>query len=352
MTVEPDSIVPPAVSMGAGPLTREQLFRDIFLPLYPDDVGDLRADANPDKDPRPFAHLSQAAKLFQMGAEARLNSLIGASVATLALDGSDASVKRLSSVLNKELRDNLLQRGRAGTAENELFNFVVHGAAYVGECICKNHGGRWSARHPLWESVVQLDSNAGTAQLPVFHWWLRSLADEELGRHTLADRYRAHVERPCFDAGALLPIVADADRKLPRIKKVRYDVLYKHMKAHLPELKDLGADFPTAERFAQYDFKWLDFLLVGGGRSLVMYGQSAKGINLFWLTRAGFESALFIPCDAFPEPIVRRTEIAVARPKENTEAAAPSSVASVEVIQIHFAASEKPQVHEVLWWGP
>jgi hypothetical protein len=164
--------------------------------------------------------------------------------------------------------------------------------------------------------------------------------------YSLADRYRAHVERPCFDGSQLPPIVTDLDRKLPRIKKVRYDVLYKHMKAHLPELKDLGEDFPSPERFAQYEFKWLDFLLAGGGRSLVMYGQTPKGLHLFWLTHTGFESTLFIPCDAFPEPIVRSAEAAIARSKSD---AAPRTI---EVTQIHFAVGEKQQVHEVLWWGP
>ena len=32
-------------------------------------------------------------------------------------------------------------RGAAGSPESALFNAVVHGAAYVGSCIVKNHGG-------------------------------------------------------------------------------------------------------------------------------------------------------------------------------------------------------------------
>ena len=113
-------------------------------------------------------------------------------------------------------------------------------------------------RRPLWESVVHLTSRAGEATLAIFHWWLKSLADDALDASssvavatTLADRYRTHVEIPCARPEDL-PLIAAGERKIPRLAKVRYDTLYKHLKAHVPELRDLGEHFPTAERFDQY----------------------------------------------------------------------------------------------------
>jgi hypothetical protein len=328
------------------------LLAKYFAPLYPDDVGDLRADANPDRDPRPFAHLKEAAELLARGAVPRL-AMHGVQV-DLVLDFSDQSVVSLARALTPALRDRLASVGAAGSAENELFNFVVHGSAYLGECIRRNHGGEWSARHPLWESVVTIRSAAGQADIPVFHWWLKSLSDVELGEPTMADRYRLHVAQPTFSADAL-PIIAPPDRRMPRIKKVRYDVLYKHLKAHLPELKDLGVDFPSPERLAEFELKWLDFHWAGGGRTLIMAGLGSKGLHLFWLRSTGFSGAMFVACDAFPEPVIRVTYTTAAtlgntgsKPTDDVAVPAPT----VEVVQIHFAQDERKQVHEVLWWGP
>ena len=35
---------------------------------------------------------------------------------------------------------------------------------------------------------------------------------------------------------------------MPRLTKVRYDLLYKHLKAHAPEIRFLGEDFPAQPR--------------------------------------------------------------------------------------------------------
>jgi hypothetical protein len=217
--------------------------------------------------------------------------------------------------------------------EGELFNVVVHGAAYVGACIVKNHGGEWTARRPLWESLVKLRSRAGDGELAVFHWWLKSLADDALdgGAGTLADRYRAHVEIACARPEDL-PIIAPPDRALPRIAKtVRYDVLYKHLRAHLPELRDLGAEFPSAERFAEYGFKWMGFVLAGGGRMLVMHAQSEHGAHLFWVGAGGFEKSAFYPSDAFPEHRVKLEG---------------------DKLVVVVSVDGKVVAHEMLWWGP
>ena len=263
--------------------------------LKPTSPGARAIDANPARNPAIFAHLDDAANVFARQSSA----LLGLQV---ALDFTDASVHRLSAALTRERRDAWAAAGEAGTPENELFNVVVHGAAYVGACIVRAHEGTWSARRPLWESVVQLRSRAGEAELAVFHWWLKTLADEDLDRGvTLADRYRAHVENPTANPESL-PIIAPADRRLPRLVKPRYDTLHKWLKAHLPELRDVGEHFPSPERFEELAFTSLDFVLVGEGRMLLLAGANAHGLHLFWLTTSGFEKSAFFPCDSFPEP--------------------------------------------------
>jgi hypothetical protein len=309
------------------PLAAESLFREVFLPLYPDDVrGDLgrarREDANPANNPGVLAHLDDAAEVFVRMAEAALG------VSADALDYSDASVHRLSAALTEERRDALLAMGQKGTAENALFNVVVHGAAYVGACIVRGHGGTWAVRRPLWESLVRLSSRAGEADLALFPWWLKSLSGEG---GTLADRYRTHVEVPRAKPEAL-PIIAPPDRKLPRLAKVRYDVFYKYIRANLPELRDVGEAFPSPERFEELGFKSLGFLLVGGGRMLVVSGANVHGLHAFWLTKEGFEKSAFWPADAFPEPLLRR--------KDDDK---------LEIVLSHDGAV---RAFELLWWGP
>jgi hypothetical protein len=311
--------------------TAESLFRAYFLPLYPldarDDLAGARAtDANPARNPAIFAHLDEAAAMFA----AQGTSLFEGGV-PVQLDYSDASVHRLSAAMTRERRDAWSASGAVGTAENQLFNVIVHGAAYVGACAVRAHGGAWSARRPLWESVVRLESRAGVADLAVFHWWLKSLADDGFERGvTLADRYRAHVENPTARPESL-PVIAPPDRRLPRLAKPKYDALYKWLKAHLPELRDVGEAFPSPERWDDLAFSRVNFHLVGGGRMLVLAGTNDHGLHLFWLTSAGFEKSAFFPCEAFPEPIIELYG---------------------ETIRAILCVSGKTIVHEVLWWGP
>jgi hypothetical protein len=315
------------------PVTAESLFRDVFLPLYPEDaksdLGRARSiDANPAKNPSILAHLDDAAARFAGIAP----SALGVAEGKLALDFSDASVHRLSAALTPTTRDRLLASGAKGTPDNGLFNLVVHGAAYVGACVVKNHGGEWAVRRPLWESLVALRSRAGEAELAVFHWLLKSLADGAPA--TLGDRYRAHVEVPTARPEDL-PVIAPPDRRLPRLAKPRYDAFYKYLRAHLPELRDVGEHFPSPERFAELGFKGLSFLLVGGGRMLVVHGASDEGLHAFWLTKEGFEKAAFWPCDAFPEPILRR--------REN---------GGEERLEVVLSDGGAMRSFELLWWGP
>jgi hypothetical protein len=313
-------------------VTAESLFETFFWPVYPTDAKvDLersrKADANPAKNPALFAHIEEAASVFERMAP----QLFGDD--DPRLDRSDASVHRLSRALTRARRDAWASRGGAPTVESELFNVVVHGAAYVGACVTRAHAGRWSLRRPLWESVVTLESRAGRGDLAIFQWWLKSLSDASLdgepGALTLADRYRTHVEIPCAKPEEL-PILA-TPRPVPRLAKVRYDTLYKHLRAHVPELRDVGEHFPSPERFDAYGFESLDFMLLGGGRMLLMYGPGKGGQHLFWLGSAGFEKAAFFPADAFPAPLVR-------------------TFGDKIVVLMQFEG--KSAMHEMLWWGP
>jgi hypothetical protein len=307
----------------------EELFVRFFLPLYPPDarsVADLAraraTDANPGGNRFIVAHLDDAADRFTTSARELFD-------VDLALDRSDASVHRLSAALTGERRDAWAARGAAGSADNVLFNVAVHGAAYVGSCVVANHGGTWSVRRPLWESIVRLRSRAGEADLAIFHWWLKSLADD-VQATTLADRYRTHVEVPRARPEER-PLLIAGERALPRLQDPHYDRLHKYVRAHLSELRDLGEHFPSPERFEAFSLRWIDFLLLGGGRMVLMAGASDAGLHLFWLSAGGFEKSAFFACDAFPDPVVR---------------------VAGERIVVMTREQGKERVHEMLWWGP
>lgn len=314
------------------PVTAESLFEDYFAPLYPEDalcdlIRSRTTDVNPAKNPALLAHVEETAEVFERMAPRVFEA------DDPHLDGSDASVHRLSRAITRARREAWAGRGTPGKADSELFNVVVHGAAYVGRCVARGHGGRWSLRRPLWESVVTLESRAGRGDLAVFHWWLKSLSDAslegEFGALTLADRYRAYVEIPCARPEERAPIASP--RALPRLAKVRYDTLYKHLRAHLPELRDVGEHFPSPERFDAYGFAALDFLLLHEGRMLLIAGTNAEGIQLFWMGAGGFEKGAFFPADAFPAPVVREEK---------------------DKIVVLLQKDGKPLCHEMLWWGP
>lgn len=322
-------------SSAASP-TAEELFRSHFLPLYPDDaqtdLARARAtDANPAKNPSVLAHLFEAAELFASNAAVALG-MAGPEADALALDFSDASVHRLGAALTPARVTRLRGLGTAGTAESAVFNVAVHGAAYLGACVVRNHGGSWEVRRPLWESLVRLDSRAGIAQLPVFHWWLKALAADgaDGAGGSLGDRYRAHVEMPCARPEEL-PVLAAPDRKLPKLAKVRYDAFYKYLRANLPELRDVGEHFPSPERFEELGFKSLNFSLVGGGRMLVIWGPSASGLHAYWMTKEGFDKAAFWPADAFPEPMIRAKD---------------------DKLEVVLSRDGVVSSFELLWWGP
>ncbi len=307
-------------------LTADRLFERYFRPLYPPEVDLSEArtrDANPANNPRILAQLDDIAAAFAEMAPQALG-------VALALDGSDASVHRLSAALTRARRDALITPVTQPGQVPPLVQLVTHGAVYVGACIVRQHGGRWQVRSPLWESLVELTSRAGVANLALFQWWLKSLSDEEIDQQRLADRYRLYVEVPTAEPEAL-PVIAEPSRKLPRLTKVRYDTLYKHLRAHLPELRSLGDHFPSAERLAELGFHWLDFSWLGGGRMLLVHGPTDRGVHLFWLDASGFASSAFFPADAAPEHRVEDQG---------------------DTLRVHVPILGKEQIHELLWWGP
>ncbi len=307
--------------------TPERLFEQFFLPLYPRDIDLARArsiDANPAKNPALYAALADTARIFSEMAVPTLGL-------SAPLDFSDESIHHVSRALTKERRD---LWANAGNGEaSDLAQIVLHGAAYVGEVIVRKHGGEWRVRTPLWESLVALRTAQGEGELAIFQWWLKSLSDDGLDPAlgtTLSDRYRLYVENPNANASDL-PVIAAPDRRLPKLAKVRYDLLYKHMRAHLPELRDLGKDFPSPERFEELGLKGLEFMWVGDGRMLVLSGLGQNGLHLFWLDHQGFQKGAFVPCDSFPAPLVRLEEGRVA---------------------IDFSRGGASTRQEFLWWGP
>lgn len=308
-------------------LTAERIFERWLWPLYPPDArGDLRAaretDANPGKNPSILASLSDIAETFVKLAPAAFER-------DLTLDYSDASVKRLGASLTKELREKWA-REEGPDGASLLTHIVIHGAIYVGECVVRQHGGEWKVRRPLWESLVYLSSRAGEGDLAILQWWLKALSDNEIGKATLADRYRRHVVVPLMRPEEL-PVIAPPSRRLPRLVQARYDMLYKHMRAHLPELRDLGEHFPSAERFAELGFRFLDFTWLGEGRMLLIHGPTAHGVHLFWLDHTGFVKSAFYPA----------------------ETSQPYSVAlDGEKLVLTTTVLGKVVEHELLWWGP
>ncbi|XXX77177.1 hypothetical protein WMF30_00175 [Sorangium sp. So ce134] len=326
--------------MPAEPITAAQLFERFFAPHYPPDaLADLAAvrstDANPAGNPSILAQIDHAAEVFARLAPGALGA------PDLGLDFSDASVHRLGAALTRERRDAWLSpaasaAGARGTSAEigageppMLVTLVTHGALYVGACVVRNHGGTWQVRRPLWESLVRLESSAGTGDLAIFQWWLKALSDEEIDRGRLADRYRTHVEVPTFDAERL-PVIAAGDRRIPRLAKVRYDTLYKHLRAHLPELRSVGEDFPSPERFEEMAFKSMEFVLLGGGRMLLMHGATAEGVHLFWLDASGFAKSAYYPADSFPAHVVQ---------------------VEGQKLRVIVPVRGETQAHEMLWWG-
>ena len=313
-------------------LTSERLFKEQFLHLYPPGASleiVRGTDANPAKNPAIEAAAFETAELFGRLAGEALDAPM------LELDGTDDSIHRLSAALTTAARERLFS-ARTQTGEPPLLvHFVAHGALYVAACIVRNHGGEWLMRSPLWETRVRLRSRAGEAELSPFSWWLAALSDDGIDKHALADRYRTLVEVPCEDV-SVWPVVFPVDARYPRLSRPKYDTWVKFLETHLPEVTDLGPDFPSPQRFTELGLFYLETRVVGGGRALVVHGPTEKGIHLFWLGPTGFSKAVFVEADLVPEHRV----------------ASGKSSDGDETLTVSFCQSGVPRELELLWWGP
>ncbi len=280
--------------MSDDPVTAERLLARFFWPHYPPDVRAdperfRHLDANPAGNPRLDAMLPEAAEVFVANAPALLG---------VAPGFDDDGVGAVARALTRARRDAWLAAPDAASPEGELFNAVVHASAFVGEVIVRRHGGRWSLRRPLWESVVM--RREGGAVSP-FHWILRSLADDAIDDVPLAVRWHLHVVMPGADPSAM-PVVTEAAR-LPTLKAPTYDLLVKYLHQHLPALRDVGEGFPSAAEFTAKRYASLGFTPMHGGRVLALHGQAppaAEGpstVEVMWLTASGFDHADVLPAD-------------------------------------------------------
>ncbi|MBI5533131.1 MAG: hypothetical protein HY898_10465 [Deltaproteobacteria bacterium] len=308
----------------------QSLFERVFWPLYPEDVRDNLAAAresfvNPANDCGLTELIEEIAEAFKLLAP----SILG--LPQSALDDTDASVHRLGAALTRDRRDRLLLEQTVGRNRTPLLAMIaIHGTAYIGRCIVKNHCGEWLVRRPLWESTVRLHSALGQAELSIFQWWLKSLSDEEVDRVPLGDRYRTYVEVPCFQSESL-PVLVPSASRIPRLKRPQYHDVLRHLQAHAPGVVRLGADFPDPERFAQMQLAWLDFLWVGGGRMLLMHGPSSRqGVRLLWLNAEGFVKSAFYPADDVPAHKIK---------------------VHGDFVRVILSMQKQVKVHEMPWWG-
>ncbi len=308
-------------------MTPEALFRAHFQRLYPvrESLEDLReSDVNPGGNPAFTERLETFADTFQRVAPVALCK------PDLVLACDDASVHRLGVLLDRETRD----RWAAQTLEDGatlLSKVVIHGAVWVASCVVRTRPdkARYLFRNPLWETRVELTSAAGIGELSPFMWWLKALSNEEIDRPSLGDRYRTHVEVPTFDASSL-PVIAPPDRRVPRLAKVRYDALFRHLKAHVPEIASVGDDFPSPARLDELGFKWLEGRWLGEGRMLLLHGPTQEGVMALWMSARGFEKSAFFEVDA-----------------------GSSHMVDVDGPKVRFVirSSGRDVVHEMLWWG-
>ncbi|MFO0608479.1 MAG: hypothetical protein U0324_35265 [Polyangiales bacterium] len=282
--------------MATESVTAEGLFARHFWPYYPPDVRADPAhfrdlDANPAGNPALARTLADAAKVFVDNAPA----LLGAPV---TLD--DAGVAVLARSLTRARRDAWLAEPGADGPEGTLFNAVVHASAFLGEVIVRAHGGAWSMRRPMWESVVKRPRGGAVAP---FHWLLKSLADDAIDDAPLAYRWHVHVVMANASPESL-DRVTEAKR-LPTLKAPTYDLLVKYLHQHLPTLRDVGEGFPTAAEFTAKRYASLGFEPLHGGRVLALHGQAPpqdegapSTVEVTWVTAAGYDHADVIPADA------------------------------------------------------
>ena len=253
-----------------------------FLPLYPPDArGDLAqaraTDANPARNPAIFAHLGRGRRRPSRGPGAESPRHRGADRARL--HGRECSSRERSASRREtarsggrplgrwgRARERALQRGRS---RGRLRRRVRQSAQST-----RARGARGAPR--LWRALVshRLASPARPSSRSSTGG-LKTLADEDVER--VGSRWpivTAPMWRTRRRALKTLPIIAtltgaSASVAFPRLAKPRYDTLHKWLKAHLPELRDLGEHFPSPERFDE----------IAVSRSLAFLRSGRRGTN-------------------------------------------------------------------------
>ena len=272
--------------------TAQDLLAHWFWPHYPSDVRAAPflhrdVDANPAGNPAFAAALAEAAALFVRNAP----GLLGAELAL-----TDAGVGTLARALTRARRDGWMAQSDPSSPDNLFLQAIVHGAAFLGEVIVREHGGRWEIRRPLWESVVH--RRHGGAVSP-FHWLLKSLADDAIDDAPLSVRWNVHITMDDVSPDSL-PVIAKT-RTLPPLKAPTYDLLVKYIHQHLPELRDVGEGFPSPEAFTAKAYPRLGFEPLHGGRVVALHAQlegESPTVEITWMTARGFERTETLPCDA------------------------------------------------------
>jgi hypothetical protein len=112
---------------------------------------------------------------------------------------------------------------------------------------------------------------------------------------------------------------------------VRYDTLHRHFRAHLPELKDLGEHFPSAERLSELALLHLDFTWLGQGRMLLAHGPTREGIHLVWLDIDGFAKAAYFPAG---------------------EGSSYELTLEGDLLEVTITFAGTKAAHQLFWWGP
>ncbi|MBL8684923.1 MAG: hypothetical protein JNK05_37450 [Myxococcales bacterium] len=291
-------------------------FERWFLAHYPEEVRRdyhrfVDTDANPANNPSITGHLAEGAALFARNAPALLGT-------ELSFDG--AGVAKLATALDRKRRDAWVANSSPDDPGNMLFNAVIHGALFVGECAVRAHGCAWSARNPLWESRVDRFVREGTKARAIgpfspFQWLLKHLDDREIDAPRLADRFRVHVEFATADVASYPPVVTAP--KLPKIDGGEYDLLVKFLHRHAPTLKDLGPLFPSVSEWSALGYKSLGFESFFDGRVVALHalfapidsdphGDNAT-VDVYWLTAEGAQRIDRVPCAAHPPYFARKT---------------------------------------------
>ena len=104
-----------------------------------------------------------------------------------------------------------------------------------------------------------------------------------------------------------------------------------------PELRDVGADFPSPERFDEIGFKHLDLVLVGGGPDAPPPRPGRRGLpplRCGWTASGRFVKPALLPRRRLPGA-------ASCRSRATSSRCAPPS----------GSAEARGDVHEMLWWG-